>query len=248
MDYVFSPKSDVWSFGVVCFEIICQEIPYKQYQATQFAAKASTLKLVDTLPKDLNSNVFELIASTQQREPERRPDFEELVSKLNVLTGEDPMLQRTISEQKKVGPDYLNLKSSTNTTNSNLNTSTKSNVAIHYSNFNGDSLRNTTHQTPQNDYANISDSSQTSKQTQSQSIQSDVSVGEDYANFKDSQQPTKQKESEVDYANFDKSKTTTTTTQNPPTLEYVTIKKKDNNSSVGNVEGKSESGDYLNLK
>ncbi len=77
---VFSKKSDVWSFGVLVWEVVSNgELPYHKYTslAAVFAAlmkKKAVLEIPETAPQVL----AELIGLCMQRNPEQRPDFEQL--------------------------------------------------------------------------------------------------------------------------------------------------------------------------
>lgn len=48
----YSEKSDVWAFGVTCFEIIYRRIPYPDMNATQVTLKVVHENLHPTIPSE----------------------------------------------------------------------------------------------------------------------------------------------------------------------------------------------------
>lgn len=81
IDLKYSTKSDVWSYGVVIFEVIVREEPYKELQVVQAATKVAYEGLRLSLPAEkLPRYRFfaDLMASCLETEPESRPFFSEI--------------------------------------------------------------------------------------------------------------------------------------------------------------------------
>eukprot|EP01118_Nematostelium_gracile_P007900 TRINITY_DN2593_c0_g1_i2.p1 TRINITY_DN2593_c0_g1~~TRINITY_DN2593_c0_g1_i2.p1 ORF type:complete len:538 (-),score=79.16 TRINITY_DN2593_c0_g1_i2:32-1645(-) len=77
---VFSEKTDVFSFGVVCVEVLTREAPYPEYSVEQFSMNVLLNNLVSTLPSYLPQNTPEFLAALirqcTSQDPNVRPTFE----------------------------------------------------------------------------------------------------------------------------------------------------------------------------
>jgi len=79
----YSEKSDVWSFGVTCWEIINQEEPYPKQDAYLISVQVLTEKKFPTLPpKDDFPKIHKVMASCFTYLPDKRPTFQEICKKL----------------------------------------------------------------------------------------------------------------------------------------------------------------------
>eukprot|EP01118_Nematostelium_gracile_P019163 TRINITY_DN8777_c0_g1_i1.p1 TRINITY_DN8777_c0_g1~~TRINITY_DN8777_c0_g1_i1.p1 ORF type:complete len:215 (+),score=73.78 TRINITY_DN8777_c0_g1_i1:24-647(+) len=81
----YSEKSDVFSFGVLCFEIISREEPYPTLDAVQAATAVVVEGLRAHLPNDAPPQLIQVVDACYAEEPEDRPTFTELVTALNVI-------------------------------------------------------------------------------------------------------------------------------------------------------------------
>ena len=91
--------------------------------ATQYAARATTLKLIDTLPQSTTPDwILAMISMTQEKEPSNRPNFDEIISKLN----NNNKSTTNIAERK----ESANSKEHTYDNVQSTNTATKSNDSV----------------------------------------------------------------------------------------------------------------------
>jgi len=83
LDRIYSIKTDVWSFGVLMYEIIMQNDPYKDLNPVQAASKVIARQVQLVLPVE---NPFcELSSRCMNWNPEERPDFEQICKILNTI-------------------------------------------------------------------------------------------------------------------------------------------------------------------
>merc|ERR1739838_128868 len=76
----YSEKSDVWSFGIVCWEIMTRgAIPYPTVEAIDILHYLNEGKRMDK-PECCPSKLFEVISACWQETPDVRPTFHDLVS------------------------------------------------------------------------------------------------------------------------------------------------------------------------
>jgi hypothetical protein len=81
----YSVKSDVWSFGILAFEIIAQEEPHTKSDPIQVGRfirdEGRTPELPVTCPEELAS----IIKNCWQLDPAKRPNFEEITPELEII-------------------------------------------------------------------------------------------------------------------------------------------------------------------
>ncbi|GKD33794.1 dual specificity protein kinase splA-like protein, partial [Tanacetum coccineum] len=78
-------KSDVYSYGVVLWEITTGKIPWDNLNAMQIIGAVGFMNQRLEIPKDVNPQWASLIESCWSSEPQSRPTFQEILIKLKDL-------------------------------------------------------------------------------------------------------------------------------------------------------------------
>jgi len=80
----FTHKSDVWSFGVLCIEVLTRDVPYPNMSTEEFALRVIPDKLtpVSQIPKDTPESLANLVKRCFDFAPEKRPSFQEIYNAL----------------------------------------------------------------------------------------------------------------------------------------------------------------------
>ncbi|RZC91784.1 hypothetical protein C5167_027837 [Papaver somniferum] len=78
-------KSDIYSYGVVLWEIATQKIPWDNYNSMQVIGAVGFMDQRLDIPKEMDPEWASIIESCWQSDPEHRPTFRELVEKLKHL-------------------------------------------------------------------------------------------------------------------------------------------------------------------
>ena len=73
---------DVYSFGIVLWELFCQKKPHRNYEAQHIPYLVAEKGLRPTLPKHLPPTLNALIGSCWDEKPKRRPRFTAIVKEL----------------------------------------------------------------------------------------------------------------------------------------------------------------------
>eukprot|EP01118_Nematostelium_gracile_P005817 TRINITY_DN1855_c0_g1_i2.p1 TRINITY_DN1855_c0_g1~~TRINITY_DN1855_c0_g1_i2.p1 ORF type:complete len:225 (-),score=40.29 TRINITY_DN1855_c0_g1_i2:80-754(-) len=93
IDFKFSQRSDVFSFGIVCVEILTRSTPYPDYNATRFGMEVLSKNLISTLPnylpRDTPMFLVDLIKRCTAMEPEDRPNFDRIFDILVIANSND---------------------------------------------------------------------------------------------------------------------------------------------------------------
>uniref|UniRef100_A0A914PH90 Protein kinase domain-containing protein n=1 Tax=Panagrolaimus davidi TaxID=227884 RepID=A0A914PH90_9BILA len=82
---LFSDKSDVWAFGVLCFEVFSYgEIPYSMIE---YPKMLEILKEGTRLekPKDAPTYLYELMQDCWEEDTDKRPTFKEINRKIKLM-------------------------------------------------------------------------------------------------------------------------------------------------------------------
>jgi predicted Ser/Thr protein kinase len=82
-DKSYSTKSDVWSFGIVLFELILRTEPHINEDPLQVGAKIRDQGFTPTIPVDCPHVLKDTMESCWRFEPADRPDFVDICNKLN---------------------------------------------------------------------------------------------------------------------------------------------------------------------
>ncbi|RDX98674.1 putative serine/threonine-protein kinase SIS8, partial [Mucuna pruriens] len=78
-------KSDVFSFGVILWELITQSIPWKNLNSLQVVGVVGFMDRRLDLPEGLDPHVASVINDCWRSDPEQRPSFEELIQRMMFL-------------------------------------------------------------------------------------------------------------------------------------------------------------------
>ncbi|CAF4950392.1 unnamed protein product, partial [Rotaria socialis] len=81
----FSTKSDVWSFGVLLWECLTGEVPYKGFDQMQVAFGIATNKYSLPIPSTCPEEFSQLMTNCWKVSPHDRPTFSELLEQINAI-------------------------------------------------------------------------------------------------------------------------------------------------------------------
>ncbi|XP_023766449.1 serine/threonine-protein kinase STY46 isoform X1 [Lactuca sativa] len=79
-------KADVFSFGVVLWELLTGKLPYEFLTPVQAAIGVVQKGLRPTIPKNTQPKLAELLGKCWQKDPALRPDFTEIIDILKKIT------------------------------------------------------------------------------------------------------------------------------------------------------------------
>ncbi|KMT16275.1 hypothetical protein BVRB_3g054260 [Beta vulgaris subsp. vulgaris] len=75
-------KSDIYSFGVILWELATQKIPWEHLNAMQVIGAVGFMNQRLDIPDDVDSRWTSIIESCWDSDPQKRPSFQELLEKL----------------------------------------------------------------------------------------------------------------------------------------------------------------------
>ncbi|KAJ3681352.1 hypothetical protein LUZ60_015841 [Juncus effusus] len=93
-------KSDVYSYGVILWELVTQKIPWENLNSIQVIGAVGFMNQRLELPSDVDPQWASIVYSCWDSEPQKRPSFQELVEKMRDLLRQHTMqhqLQRSTS-------------------------------------------------------------------------------------------------------------------------------------------------------
>lgn len=89
-DKRYSKKVDVYSFGIVLWELVTGKLPFENMTPVQVAYAVVNKNLRPPLPDDCPSALRNLMEQCWNSSPERRPNFYQIVQTLEDLEREEP--------------------------------------------------------------------------------------------------------------------------------------------------------------
>ncbi|CDW52096.1 Mitogen activated protein kinase kinase kinase [Trichuris trichiura] len=81
----FSKASDVWSYGVLLWELLTGEVPYKGIDALAIAYGVAVNKLTLPIPSSCPEELSKIMTACWNVDPRRRPTFSQLIDQLAAL-------------------------------------------------------------------------------------------------------------------------------------------------------------------
>lgn len=81
----FSKGSDVWSFGVLLWELLTGEVPYRGIDCLAVAYGVAVNKLTLPIPSTCPEPFAQLMADCWAQDPHRRPDFASILQQLEAI-------------------------------------------------------------------------------------------------------------------------------------------------------------------
>mmetsp|Transcript_19817 Transcript_19817/g.27674 ORF Transcript_19817/g.27674 Transcript_19817/m.27674 type:complete len:892 (-) Transcript_19817:24-2699(-) len=84
---VYSNKTDVWSYGVLIYEIFLKQDPYPHLDPVQSATQLilGQVSLLTDFPSNIHPQVLFLVTACLQVDPQKRPEFDQICEMLDSL-------------------------------------------------------------------------------------------------------------------------------------------------------------------
>ncbi|KAL8220025.1 UNVERIFIED_CONTAM: hypothetical protein K2H54_037806 [Gekko kuhli] len=102
---LFSKSSDVWSFGVLLWELLTGEVPYREIDALAVAYGVAMSKLTLPIPSTCPEPFARLLEECWRPDPHARPDFASILQQL-VAIEESDMFQMPLESFHSLQQDW----------------------------------------------------------------------------------------------------------------------------------------------
>ncbi|XP_077174601.1 mitogen-activated protein kinase kinase kinase 10 [Paroedura picta] len=102
---LFSKSSDVWSFGVLLWELLTGEVPYREIDALAVAYGVAMNKLVLPIPSTCPEAFVHLLEECWRPDPHARPDFGAILQQL-VAIEQSAMFQMPLESFHSLQQDW----------------------------------------------------------------------------------------------------------------------------------------------
>jgi predicted Ser/Thr protein kinase len=79
----YSSKSDVWSFGILCWEVLLGEEPHLNSDPLAIGIEIRDRGHTPTIPEDINPDLAQLMKDCWKLDADQRPDFAEICKRIN---------------------------------------------------------------------------------------------------------------------------------------------------------------------
>ncbi|CAN6162672.1 unnamed protein product [Urochloa humidicola] len=103
----YDSKADVFSFGIVLWELLTGKIPYEFLTPLQAAIGVIQEGLRPVIPRGTNPKLAQLLEKCWQQNPTSRPDFTEILQTLNEIAEEVSMDPNKPQKEKEKGGSFF---------------------------------------------------------------------------------------------------------------------------------------------
>ncbi|KAK1303427.1 Serine/threonine-protein kinase HT1 [Acorus calamus] len=106
----YDHKADVFSFGIVLWELLTGKLPYEYLTPLQAAVGVVQKGLRPTIPKNTLPKLAELLEKCWQQDPTLRPDFSEIIENLKQIAKEVGVETEDRRKEKPSAGFFANLR------------------------------------------------------------------------------------------------------------------------------------------